>query len=209
MQHVDLCGLARMSLRHITLRRIAPYLDPTASNLPDVGLSESLHTQILESPAAQMPMKEVYREIARLFNSTFVIFIDLSHLFAGEPCMLRYTVHPDQDFDVQWDEIRALKRNAQGAVVQRWHLHLDRQERWATCLKAASSFWVPLYGNQKAESAEMQNITGVAITTSEAHRGWFWSLVPSISAPSDDNFAWRLASFKSRFAMEPSCRRVT
>ncbi|CAE7801028.1 unnamed protein product [Symbiodinium sp. CCMP2592] len=150
---------------HITLRRIAPHLDPTASNLPDVGLSESLHAQILESPAARMPMKEVYREIARLFNSTFVIFIDLSHLFAGEPCMLRYTLHPDLDFDVQWDEIRALKRNAQGAVVQRWHLHLDRQERWATCLKAASSFWVPLYGNQKAESAEMQNITGVRYGT--------------------------------------------
>ncbi|CAE7417458.1 unnamed protein product [Symbiodinium sp. CCMP2456] len=195
---------------HITVRRIAPHLeDPTAWNLPDVGLSESLHAQIFESPAAEVPMKEVYREIARLFNSTFVIFIDLSHLFAGEPCMLRYTLHPDQDFDVQWDEIRALKRNAQGAVVQHWHLHLDRQERWATCLRSASSL-LPLYGAQKPESAETESITGVAITISEAHCRWFWSLVPSIpSTPSDDGFDCRLASFKSMFAMELSCKRVT
>ncbi|OLQ03471.1 hypothetical protein AK812_SmicGene13559 [Symbiodinium microadriaticum] len=193
---------------HITLRRVAPHPDPTAWNLPDVGLSESLHAQIFESPAAEVPMKEVYREIARLFNSTFVIFIDLSHLFAGEPCMLRYTLYPDQDFDVQWDEIRALKRNAQGAVVQRWHLHLDRQERWATCLRSASSL-LPLYGAQKPESAEKESITGVAITISEVHCRWFWSLVPSIpAAPSDDGFGCRLASFKSTFAMEPSCKRV-
>ena len=121
-----------------------PYLDQGISNLtPDVELSEALHAQIFESPAAEVPMRELYREIAQLFRSTFVIYIDLSHLF-GEPCMLRYAIRPERDFDAQWDEIRALKSNAQGAVVHQWHLHLDPKERWATCLQSPSSAYLHL-----------------------------------------------------------------
>ncbi|CAE7245523.1 unnamed protein product, partial [Symbiodinium natans] len=193
---------------YISLRRILPYLDQGISNLtPDVELSEALHAQIFESPAAEVPMRELYREIAQLFRSTFVIYIDLSHLF-GEPCMLRYAIRPERDFDAQWDEIRALKSNAQGAVVHQWHLHLDPKERWATCLQSPSSAYLPLYGTQKPDLGSTE-ITGIAVTKSQESSRWFWSLVSSAtSSPSDEGFPRRLASFKEAFSMEPSSIRI-
>ncbi|CAE7365594.1 unnamed protein product [Symbiodinium pilosum] len=98
--------------------------------------------------------------------------------------------------------------------MHQWHLHLDRQERWATCLQSPSKAFVPLYGTQGTSSKPGQEIlskhvevTGIALTMAQG-QPWFWSMLPGVTSSPSEGFLRRLESFKDSFGLQSSCKKV-
>ena len=65
-------------------------------------MQEALGAHIFQGPHPILTVREIYREIFRLFAADFFMVIDrLSHLFEGEPCLLRISYYWDRDFHEQ------------------------------------------------------------------------------------------------------------
>ena len=71
------------------------------NQVPRLGLSsmqEVLGSHIFHGPyPSSWRVRDIYKEIFDLFAGDFYMCIDLSHLFAGEPCMLRISYNWNRD----------------------------------------------------------------------------------------------------------------
>ena len=149
-----------------------------------------------------MKVRKIYKEIFRLFASNFFICIDLSHLFHGEPCILRISFYWDRDFDEQWDEMMTLKRS-KDTVVSTWHQHLQAQERWATHLPQTCPELLPVYGNtEPLKTSEVTSISAVAFSLQADRSGCLFTFYPGEAA--DIEMQGRFHSFKDLFGLRPS-----
>lgn len=186
--------------------------------LHHASLEEILGVELLEGELV-MPTREIYRHIYDLFARTFTIFIDLSHLFDGQACMLRFSMSYDRDFAEQWEEIKELKNNANDIVVRDWRKHVQPGECWATVLPQACSSFFTIYGHApsfaqpswprmtKSHRTERGCLTGVGVSISADRSHCLVSLIPSASAsasPEDLPFQERLRSFKAALGLGAS-----
>ena len=176
-------------------------------------LSDILPGVVFESPLPEQSSFEIYKKISDVFRKPFNIYVEIGHLFDGEPCMLRYTMRPHEDFDLQWQQVLSLKANAEGRVFREWHMHLEQTCHWASLgLESPSPDFFLVYGtyNQSSlkknrELDEDAEIVGVALTYSFQRGRCFWSLIPGRGErAADPDFKKRLESFKRQFALVPS-----
>ena len=182
-----------------------------------VGLSsmqEVLSAHIFQAPYPSLNIRQIYKEIFQLFASDFFMCIDLSHLFHGEPCILRISFDWNRDFDEQWDEMIALK-NSKDMVLCSWKSHLQKQAKWASHLPQVSPDFLPLYGNNcPLETAEVTfPISAVAFSLRADKKGCFFSVYPSETSESQSELSeqseyHRFEDFKEKFQLQPSQLRV-
>ena len=193
--------------KHLVVQRKAPQIPKVFGLNP---MQEILSAHIFQGPCPRLKVREIYREIFRLFASDFFMCIDISHLFAGEPCMLRIFYQWNRDFDEQWDEMIALKKS-KDMVLCSWRLHLQKQAKWASHLPQVSPDWIPLYGNgtnNPLGSTDMMNITAVAFSLFGDKSGCFFSLYPCDEPRGSKEFQSRFQTFKKIFHLEPSLLRL-
>ena len=134
----------------------------------------------LPGPSPILTVREIYREIFRLFAADFFMCIDVSHLFAGEPCMLRISYYWNRDFDEQRNEIIALKKSRDLAICSLRN-HLQKQNLWASHLPQVCSDFLILYGSgmentYPLETAEVTSISAVAFSLSADQSGRFFTI---------------------------------
>ena len=199
---------------------------PSAHQIPKVvalsSMQEALGAHIFQGPHPILTVREIYREIFRLFAADFFMVIDLSHLFEGEPCLLRISYYWDRDFDEQWDEMIKLKKS-RDLVICSWRQHLQKQELWATNLPQLCSEFLPLYGSgmdnaYPLESAQVTSLSAVAFSLSADQSDCFFTVYPAAPAPaaiaapppSESQLAQccRFQHFKEIFQLEASQLRV-
>ena len=193
--------------KHLIVRRKGPQV-PRVLGLG--SMQEVLSAHIFQGPRPPLTVREIYREIFKLFASDFFMCIDISHLFAGEPCMLRISYSWQRDFDEQWNEMIALKKS-KDMVLCSWRQHLQKQQKWVSHLPQVSPDWIPLYGNgsdNPLASTEIKNIGAVAFSLFADKSGCFFSLYPCEPEPQDFEFNQRFQNFKGIFHLEPSLLRV-
>ena len=197
--------------KHLTVHRMVSAQIPGVVGLS--SMQEALGAHIFQGPHPILTVREIYREIFQLFAADFFMCIDLSHLFAGEPCLLRISYYWDRDFDEQWDEMIKLKKS-RDLVICSWRRHLQKQELWATNLPQLSSDFLPLYGSgmenaYPLESAEVTSISAVAFSLSADQSDCFFTLYPAApDAPAAAAQCRRFQRFKEILQLEASQLRV-
>ena len=203
--------------KHILVRRKVPVPHQIPRVVGLSSMQEALGAHIFQGPHPILTVREIYREIFRLFAADFFMCIDISHLFAGEPCMLRISYYWNQDFDEQWNEMIALKKSRDLAICS-WRCHLEKQELWASHLPHLCSDFLPLYGSgmentYPLETAEVTSISAVAFSLSADQSDCFFTIYPAEPAgeshmPSTREQCRRFQNFRQIFQLEPSQLRV-
>ena len=196
--------------KHMMLYRKGPQV-PRVPGLS--SMQEVFGAHIFQAPYPSLTVRQIYKEIFRLFASDFFMCIDLSHLFSGEPCMLRISYYWNRDFDEQWDEMIALKKS-KDMVLCNWRNHLRKQAKWASHLPQLSADFLPLYGNNRPlETSEVTfPISAVAFSLFADKHGCFFSVYPGTSEPQSaselQSEYGRFQKFKDTFQLEPPHLRV-
>eukprot|EP00438_Fugacium_kawagutii_P008241 Skav226260 [mRNA] locus=scaffold2708:148774:149469:- [translate_table: standard] len=185
------------------------------------SMQQVLHAHIFQAPYPQFQVREIYKEIFRLFASDFFLCIDVSHLFAGEPCILRISFYWSRDFDEQWDEMIALKKS-RDMVMCSWSQHLQKQRRWASHLPQLCPEFLPIYGDSKPlRSVQVRQVAAVAFTLRADRGGCFFCVYEETETseestetadpdadPADLAAADRFQNFQRIFQLEPSRLQV-
>ena len=181
------------------------FLHKKGQLVPRTGLipiQDVLCAHIFEASFPSMKVREIYKEIFRLFASNFFMCIDVSHLFGGEPCILRISFYWERDFDEQWDEMVTLKRS-KGMVMSTWRQHLETQERWASHLPQTCPELLPIYGHAEPfKTSEVTSISAVAFSLQADRSGCFFTFYPGEVA--DIEMQSRFQSFRNIFDLRSS-----
>ena len=200
--------------KHVLVRRNTPIPHQIPRVVGLSSMQEALGVHIFQGPNPILTVREIYREIFRLFAADFFMCIDVSHLFAGEPLMLRISYYWNRDFDEQWNEMIALKKS-RDMVICSWRHHLQKQKLWASHLPQVCSDFLILYGSgmentYPLETAEVTSITAVAFSLTADQSGCFFTIYPAAPGESMVTPAQhrRFQDFKQIFQLEPSQLRV-
>ena len=189
--------------KYIFVHKKAPLLPGTGA----ISIQDVLCAHIFEASYPSMKVREIYKEIFRLFASNFFMCIDVSHLFGGEPCILRISFYWERDFDEQWDEMITLKKS-KGMVMSTWRQHLETQERWASHLPQTCPEVLPVYGStEPLKTSEVASISAVAFSLQADRSGCFFTFYPGDVADSM-SMQSRFHSFKDIFGLSPSKLQV-